>query len=212
MVYILKKTEKVKDMYKLEDGRTAIALARAELDRHFRIGKPELAKLPEKFSKKSGVFVTLSRYPSKELRGCIGYVMPVMELKKAIRDNAMNAALEDPRFPTLRKEELDKIVVEVSLLTVPEKIKYSTPEELLGLIRIGKDGLIVEKSFFKGLLLPQVPVEWGWDVEEFLSHTCMKAGLSSETWRKGRVTIKKFSAAVFSEKSPRGEIVEKELS
>ncbi|MDP7076811.1 MAG: TIGR00296 family protein, partial [Desulfobacterales bacterium] len=164
-----------------------------------------------KFSEKSGVFVTLSRFPSKELRGCIGYVMPVMKLKKAICDNALNAALEDPRFPALRKEELDRIVVEISLLTVPEKIKYSSPEELLNRIQIGKDGLIMEKSFFKGLLLPQVPVEWGWDVEEFLSHTCMKAGLSSNTWRKGEVTIKKFSAAVFSEKSPRGKVIEKEL-
>lgn len=198
-------------MYDLKDGRTAIAIARAELDRYFGIGKIELENIPEKFSVKSGVFVTLSRYPSKELRGCIGYVMPVMKLKKAIRDNALNAALEDPRFPSLKKEELEKIVMEVSLLTVPEKMKYSSPEELLKGIQIGKDGLIVEKSFNKGLLLPQVPVEWGWDVEEFLSHTCMKAGLPSETWRKGRVTIKKFSAAVFSEKSPRGEVVKKEL-
>lgn len=197
-------------MYDLEDGRAAIALARAELDRNYGIAKKEPG-LPEKFSERSGVFVTLSRYPSKELRGCIGYVMPVMKLHKAIRDNALNAALEDPRFPALRKEELDKIVVEVSLLTVPEKIKYSSTEELVGGIRIGKDGLIVEKSFFKGLLLPQVPVEWGWNVEEFLSHTCMKAGLSRDAWRKKGLTVKKFSATVFSEKSPRGEVVEKEL-
>ena len=198
-------------MYDLDDGRTAIALARTELDRHFGIEKTEKGKLPDKFSEKSGVFVTLSRYPSKELRGCIGYVLPIMELKKAIRDNALNAALKDPRFPSLRKEELDKIVVEVSLLTVPEKMKYSSPEELVKRIQIGKDGLIMEKSFYKGLLLPQVPVEWGWNVEEFLSHTCMKAGLPADSWRKGRVNVKKFSAAVFSEESPRGEVLKKEL-
>lgn len=198
-------------MYDLEDGKLAISIARAALDNYFTGKDVKLPSLPKKFSQKSGVFVTLNRYPKKQLRGCIGYILPVMKLQKAIKQNALNAALEDPRFPRLKKEELEKIVVEVSLLTVPEKIEFSSPEDLVSQIEIGKDGLIVEKSIFKGLLLPQVPVEWEWDVEEFLDHTCMKAGLPTDSWRKGNIKITKFSASVFAESTPRGEVKRKEL-
>ena len=199
-------------MYTIEDGRAAIALARKTLDRHFKAPGTKAPELSETFFQRSGVFVTLSRFPGKELRGCIGYVLPVMKLKKAIEENAVNAALRDPRFPRLRKEELEKIIVEVSLLTVPEVVEYDTPEELASQVTIGQDGLIIEKSFYKGLLLPQVPVEWGWEAEEFLDHTCMKAGLPSDAWRMDKLTVKKFSAKVFSETSPRGDVVEKELN
>ena len=198
-------------MYDLEDGKLAISIARAALDNYFTGKEMKLPSLPKKFSRKSGVFVTLHRYPKKQLRGCIGYTLPVMKLKKAIKQNALNAAMEDPRFPRLEKKELEKIVVEVSLLTVPEKIEFSSPEELVNQIEIGKDGLIVEKSIFKGLLLPQVPVEWEWDTEEFLDHTCMKAGLPTGSWRKGNIKITKFSASVFAETTPRGEVKRKEL-
>jgi len=198
-------------MYDLEDGKLAISIARAALDNYFTGKDVKLPSLPNKFSRKSGVFVTLNRYPKKQLRGCIGYILPVMKLQKAIKQNALNAALEDPRFPRLKKEELDKIVVEVSLLTVPEKIEFSSPEELVGQIEIGKDGLIVEKSILKGLLLPQVPVEWEWDTEEFLDHTCMKAGLPAGSWRKDNIKITKFSASVFAESTPRGKVKRKEL-
>ena len=198
-------------MYDLEDGKLAISIARAALDNYFTGKDVKLPSLPKKFSQKSGVFVTLNRYPKKQLRGCIGYILPVMKLQKAIKQNALNAALEDPRFPRLKKEELEKIVVEVSLLTVPEKIEFSSPEDLVSQIEIGKDGLIIEKSIFKGLLLPQVPVEWEWDTEEFLDHTCMKAGLPTDSWRKGNVKITKFSASVFAESTPRGEVKRKEL-
>lgn len=198
-------------MYTIEDGIAAITLARYTLDRHFGIGSREKPTLSDRFAQRSGVFVTLSRHPSKDLRGCIGYVLPVMKLRKAIAENSINAALRDPRFPSLRKDELEKIVVEVSLLSVPEEIQYSTPEELAGQIEIGRDGLIVEKSFYKGLLLPQVPVEWGWGAEEFLDHTCMKAGLPSNAWRMSNPSVKRFSAKVFSEETPRGEVVEKAL-
>lgn len=199
-------------MYDLDDGKAAIALARAVLDEHFGIEDARKPVLPSKFSRKSGVFVTLNKYPSKNLRGCIGYIQPVMELKDAIKENALNAGLKDPRFPKLRKSELDEIIVEVSLLTVPREVEYSTPEELTEKIEIGRDGLIVERSLQKGLLLPQVPVEWSWGTEEFLDHTCMKAGLSPGCWRAGNVLVKKFSATVFAEKTPRGEVEKKPLT
>ena len=137
---------------------------------------------PEKFERKSGVFTTISTYPQHDLRGCIGFPEPIFPLKKALIESAISAAFQDPRFPPLRKDEIDKVVFEVSLLTPPQEIRVKNRKELLEIVKIGKHGLIVEKGFYKGLLLPQVPVEWGWDVEQFLSQTCWKAGLYPDCW------------------------------
>ncbi len=199
-------------MYSIEDGRVAIKLARYTLIRYFDSSlAKDKPKQPVKFGSKSGVFVTLNQYPSKRLRGCIGYILPVMKLGKAIRENAINAALKDPRFPPLGKDELQNIVIEVSLLTVPEPIEYSKLDDLVEKIEIGRDGLIVEKGFYKGLLLPQVPVEWEWDVETFLDHTCSKAGLPPNTWRNKPLIIKRFTASVFAEETPSGNVKRKDL-
>lgn len=198
-------------MYKLDDGKLAIALVRSVLDEYYLNNKFDRTIFPKHFSRKSGVFVTLNRYPSGTLRGCIGYILPVMTLQKAIEENTLNAALKDPRFSPLRENELDGIVVEVSLLGVPEKMTFTTPQSLVEQIEIGRDGLIVESGFFKGLLLPQVPVDWGWDAREFLDHTCNKANLPADAWKRGNITLKKFSAQVFVERTPRGKVEQKKL-
>ena len=111
----------------------------------------------------------------------------------------------------MREEELDKVVIEASLLTPPEIITVKKPKHYVKEVVIGRDGLIVEKGFRRGLLLPQVPVEWKWKVDEFLSHTCMKAGLLPDSWLEEGVKIYKFSAKIFSEVEPRGDVVEKKL-
>ena len=121
-------------------------------------------------------------------------------------------ATHDPRFPRLREDELDRIVVEVSLLTPPELIKVKYPKEYPGKIVIGRDGLIAQKGAFKGLLLPQVPVEWKWNVEKFLGQTCMKAGLLPDAWLDPETKIFKFGGDVFGEVEPRGKVVRKELN
>ena len=95
--------------------------------------------------------------------------------------------------------------------TKPEIIKVKQPQDYLSHIAIGRDGLIVEQSFYKGLLLPQVPVEQGWDKEEFLSHTCMKAGLLPDAWFDKDIKISKFSGQIFTETKPKGTIKEKRL-
>ena len=115
-------------------------------------------------------------------------------------------------FPILKKDELDYIIVEVTILTPPVEIKIEKPEDYLSNIEIGRDGLIVEQGFYKGLLLPQVPVEQGWDKEGFISHTCMKAGLLPDAWFDKNTRIFKFSGQVFTEIKPRGEIKEKKLN
>jgi uncharacterized protein (TIGR00296 family) len=134
-----------------------------------------------------------------------------MPLKQAILQAAQSAT-QDPRFPPLDKDELNHIIIEVTILTKPTLINVTKPQDYLKEIEIGRDGLIVEQGFFKGLLLPQVPVEQDWDKEEFLSHTCMKAGLLPDAWFDKATKISKFSGQIFTEIKPKGEIEEKNLN
>jgi len=161
--------------------------------------------LDEKFSFNSGVFVTLNNPDG--LRGCIGFPMPEKKLAHAIVEGAIAAATEDPRFPSVKTNELNDIVFEVTVLTPPVVIDVSDPMEYLEKIKVGRDGLIIRHSFSSGLLLPQVPVEYGWDVEEFLQHTCEKAGLARDTWKNESVKIEKFEGIIFKEETPNGAIV-----
>jgi AmmeMemoRadiSam system protein A len=144
------------------------------------------------FSRELGAFVTLHIHGS--LRGCIGYIEGVLPLTGTIRELAVSAAFRDPRFNPLSADEYASVDLEISILS---------PIEPLGSfadIVIGRDGLIARKRGRSGLLLPQVASEYGWSVEEFLSHTCGKAGLSPDEWRDGSVQFEKFSAYVFGEK------------
>ena len=164
--------------------------------------------LEEKFSFKSGVFVTLNNPDG--LRGCIGFPIPEKKLSHAIVEGAIAAATEDPRFPSVKINELNDIVFEVTVLTPPVEIDVSDPTEYLEKIKVGRDGLIIKHSFSSGLLLPQVPVEYGWNVEEFLQHTCEKAGLARDTWKNESVKIEKFEGIIFKEETPNGAIVREE--
>ena len=168
--------------------------------------EPEFEK---KFSFNSGVFVTLNK--ADGLRGCIGFPMPVKKLSRAIVDGAIAAATEDPRFPPVATKELDNITFEVTVLTPPMKIDVSDPIEYLSKIKIGRDGLIIRHSFSSGLLLPQVPVEYGWNAEEFLQHTCEKAGLARDTWKNESVKIEKFEGIIFKEETPNGQITREKI-
>ena len=164
--------------------------------------------LEEKFSFNSGVFVTLNN--SDGLRGCIGFPMPEKKLSHAIVEGAIAAATEDPRFPSVKTNELDDIMFEVTVLTPPVEIDVSDPMEYLEKIKVGRDGLIIRHSFSSGLLLPQVPVEYSWSTEEFLQHTCEKAGLARDTWKNESIKIEKFEGVIFKEETPNGAIVREE--
>ncbi|BBB32545.1 conserved hypothetical protein [Thermotomaculum hydrothermale] len=180
-----------------EEKKLFIKLARNEIEKNLGfsetiVNEDELQKYPIFFSKDYGSFVTL--HINKNLRGCIGYIQPVTILHKQIRMCAKAAAFEDPRFYPLTKEEYPHIDIEISILSPIEKV------ENLDEIVVGRDGLIVRHSIFQGLLLPQVATENNWTKEEFLSHTCLKAGLPSDCWKRNDVIIEKFSAYVFNEK------------
>jgi hypothetical protein len=194
-------------MLSLEEGRFLIRFARAAVEKHFHKGKIVLEKNGKKIlSKKRGVFVTIKTFPESNLRGCIGFPYPTLPLGEAIQRAAISSAFEDPRFPPIEKEELSKIVFEISVLTEPDLIPVKYPKEYLKKIKIGKDGLIIQSGPFSGLLLPQVPVEYKWGVQEFLDSLCMKAGLSPECLHDKTTKIWKFQAQIFSEEKPNGKL------
>ncbi|HID25273.1 MAG TPA: TIGR00296 family protein [Thermoplasmata archaeon] len=197
-------------MMSFKEGVETVRFARKVVDFVVK-QKPLLeVKLNDVFQQKRGVFVTLLTFPRKNLRGCIGIPDPVMKLQDAIRE-AASSATRDPRFPPVNQKELGNIIVEVTLLTKPELINVENPKDYLSQIVVGRDGLIAEKGFFKGLLLPQVPVEYNWDVEEFLSQTCMKAGLPPDAWFDKETKIYRFSGQIFAEKEPYGDVEERRI-
>jgi uncharacterized protein len=196
----------------LEQGQYLVSLARQAIEGYLANGKKIApARAGGALSEKRGVFVTLESHPSNELRGCIGYPLPIKELALATVDCALSAAFEDPRFAPIEKGELAGVVAEVSVLSVPEEIKVKNPEEYVKRIRVGRDGLIIHYGYSSGLLLPQVPVEWNWDEEEFLCQVCEKAGLPREMWRSPSASISAFAAQIFAEKTPGGPVVQKKL-
>ena len=196
----------------LEDGTILVKTARNVVTKYLKDGeKITLEKtIQDKFSFNSGVFVTLNNPIG--LRGCIGYPLPDKKLFNALEDASIAAAVEDPRFPPVKSEELDSITFEVTVLTPPQTIKVDNPQEYPGKIKVGQDGLIVRYGYNSGLLLPQVPIEWGWNAKKFLEHTCEKAGLPQDYWEKPEIEVQKFQGIVFKEKEPKGEIIEEELS
>lgn len=193
-----------------EEGEYLVKLARKVLETVVRTGKkldiPSEAK--EKLKKNSGVFVTLETVTprGKELRGCIGRPYPDFPLIQATVDSAVDSALHDPRFSSVKPEELDNIVVEVSILTPPTLIEAASVKDYPDQVEVGKDGLIIEHGWRKGLLLPQVAVEWKWDSQKFLEQTCWKAGLTPDMWMDDRTKIYKFQAEIFHELEPNGKI------
>ncbi len=200
--------------YSDEEGELAVRIAREALDAVVEDRSMRSFVIPPSFEEKAGAFVTLNLYPGKEpgqdLRGCIGYPEPFFPLLKSVVKAAEGSA-EDPRFPPVRPEELTKIVVEVSLLTPPQPIEVKKPKELPKHIAVGEDGLIVAQGPYRGLLLPQVAVDWGWDAAEFLSEACMKAGLLADAWFEPTTRVKKFQAEIFTEVEPRGAVVRHRL-
>jgi len=156
------------------------------------------------FEEKKGVFVTINSYPSKKLRGCIGFPKPIMPLKKAVVEAAKSAAYSDSRFDPLESDE--QFTIELSVLTVPELISGN----LLDLFTIGKHGLIIEHKGKYGLLLPQVFSDYRSTPLEALQMTCEKAGVSLDAWKENDCKVYKFEAQIFIEETPNGNVVEKE--
>ncbi|MBN2351813.1 MAG: AmmeMemoRadiSam system protein A [Spirochaetales bacterium] len=180
--------------FTLTDDEKKILLETARLSIASRLKRTSLSlpEAPAHLQEKCGAFVSL--HIGEYLRGCIGYITAVKPLIETIKEMAECAAFSDPRFPPLAHEELEKVEIEISVLSPFEKITD------LSTIKVGTHGIMVRKGLQSGLLLPQVAVEYDWDREQFLSHTCQKAGLPSSAWRSGNLEVEIFSAVVFSER------------
>lgn len=180
-----------------DDGKYLLKVARDAIETYVKenrkIDVP--SNCPDYLKEELGVFVTLNKH--NNLRGCIGYPEPVYPLIEATIDSAISAAIRDPRFPEVSEAELDSLDYEITVLTKPRLIEVEKPLDYLDNIVIGEDGLIVEKGFFRGLLLPQVAPEHNMDKEEFLSHTCMKAGLRPDAWLDSDTRVLKFQGQIF---------------
>jgi uncharacterized protein (TIGR00296 family) len=187
---------------KSSEGKKALEIARKTINLWILKGEKYIPeKYPESFNEKAGVFTTIHTYPGRKLRGCIGYPEPFMPLIRSLINSAIHAT-KDPRFEPLKEEELDKIIVEVSILTRPKRLKVKKPEDYLQMIKIGRHGLIVRKWSLSGLLLPQVATEHGMDSKTFLEHTCMKAYLPMDAWQDPATSVYCFESHIFSEKKP----------
>ncbi|MHA1511077.1 MAG: TIGR00296 family protein [Promethearchaeota archaeon] len=205
--------------YNLEDGEKLLQKKKKNIE-HFLTKQKKFDvpnDLKEKFSDKGGAFVTLNTHSNKlgnPLRGCIGYILPVFPLWETVHKVSISAAVDDPRFSSVKLDEMDDITIEISILSVPEKIVVSDPQEYLKKIVVGRDGLIISRGAHRGLLLPQVPVEHNrnWDILTFLQQTCQKAWLGADAWKDLEETIvESFTATIFEETSPRGPIREKAI-
>lgn len=180
-----------------EEKRTLLSIARDTMELYLRTGmvlEAEFSQYPltDKIQRKQGAFVTLEK--DGRLRGCIGNVLPIKPLHETVRDNAINAAARDPRFPAMTIDEASQVTLEVSVLS-PLKRTTAYRE-----IRVGRHGMLIKKGPHSGLLLPRVAAERHWDLQTFLENTCLKAGLQPHDWREG-AEIYIFTAQAFSEKN-----------
>ncbi|MFX1285289.1 MAG: TIGR00296 family protein [Promethearchaeota archaeon] len=200
-------------------GEYLVKLARRTIETYLK--EKRKIKIPDDAPRNlfdhSGVFVTLHRViRGKEptLRGCIGRIeSPHSTLIQSTIDSAIDAAVRDPRFPPVVYDEMKSITIEVTILTVPEPLNVKNSQEYFNLIEIGKHGLIAERgSYQRGLLLPQVPVDQNWDLQEYLNYVCLKAGLPNNAWTDLNTKISRFEGLIFSEESPNGIIEQKKIN
>jgi len=196
----------MEDKLSLAEGTKLVKLARKSISYKLATNSQySETTTNKKLGEQRGVFVTLNSFPDGDLRGCIGLPYPIKPLWPAVAEAAVSAATRDPRFNPVNSGELENISIEISVLTVPVKIKKS---ELPEAIKIGEHGLIVRKGGQSGLLLPQVATEYTWNAETFLEQTCRKAGLFEKAWKQDDCEIEVFSAQIFKETKPEGKITE----
>ena len=192
----------------IEEGIELVRLARTSVESYIKNGK--IINSPFKSNKKSGVFITVyhlnTKNSQKNLRGCIGYIIPLKNIYDLVIAAAINAATKDLRFSAISERELDEVIFEVSVLTKPSLIRVDNSDVSLSKIVIGRDGLMLESVYGSGLFLPQVPVEQKWNVREYLINLCYKTGAPSDTWLLPDSKLYTFHSIIFREKLPNREI------
>lgn len=192
----------------LREGTQLVKLARTAAVSFIKNKK--IINLTNNSNRKAGVFVTIyhvnNMNSEKNLRGCIGNVFPSQNIYDSVIAAAINAATEDPRFIAISEKELDDLIFEVSVLSKPALIQVENTESSLSNIVIGRDGIILESRYGSGLFLPQVPVEQKWNIREYITNLCHKAGAPSDAWLLPDSKLYTFSSLIFREKLPNREI------
>lgn len=197
-------------MFDLESGALFVKVARTAVEKFFENKCLELEKTKnKKLNQKHGVFVTIKKTSDQSLRGCIGFISPT-PLYESVQRAAVSAAFQDPRFEQLSKDELENVTFEISVMTEPVLVSRDL-EELKQEIEIGRDGLIISNDPYSGLLLPQVPIEQNWNIDEFLHNLCHKAALTPDFLKDENTKLWKFQCQIFAEREPRGHIEEIEI-
>jgi len=178
--------------FSLTDNEKQILLttARESITSKLENRSANYPEAPMSLQEPLGSFVTL--HIKGKLRGCIGHMLPVRALIEDIKILSGESAFHDPRFPSLGLKELENIDIEISVLS---PLEVSSAEKVI----VGKHGIIMKNGFNSGVLLPQVPIEQGWNREEFLSNTCRKAGMQNNCWKDPNTKIEIFTAVVFGE-------------
>lgn len=180
-------------------GPLLLELARKTIEKGTKnvwLSEAEIAELPPVLKEMRGCFVTLNK--GGALRGCVGYILPVAPLYQAVIENGYNAAYQDSRFPPVKADEIASLHIEISILTVPERLNYDDAADLLEKLNPGKDGVIISKGYYSATFLPQVWEQLP-DREEFLGHLCYKAGLSRNEWRTGELDVEIYHAQAIEE-------------
>ena len=191
-----------------DQGEFLIKEARKHLESYLEGTDRKISGNSPWLNEKYGIFVTLHTYPKNDLRGCIGFTEPIYTLRKAITEAATSAAVHDSRFPRVTRDELDQIIIEISILTAPTLISRANPKELLDKITPKKDGLILKTGTEQGLFLPQVWEQLPKKIE-FLENLCYKAGIfDKDAWQYKDTEIYIFQVQIFRETAPEGKITE----
>lgn len=197
------------------EGETLVRVARSAIETRL-LGETFHApsNISSALKERRGVFVTiLDSVAHERLKGCIGLPFPTGPLIEQVGIAAIEAATADPRFDPVSLDELKKrTVVEITVLSEMELIRVENSLSLRDNISVGRDGLMVEGMRSRGLLLPQVAVDEGFDSEEFLSQCCLKADLPPDAWLTDEVRVSRFQGQVFSEDAPHGKVFERNLN
>jgi uncharacterized protein len=194
-------------------GEKLVKLARKAVEKYLNESVVINADNSYGLTQKAGVFVTLNYLSNDKeyLRGCVGFPLAEKTLHQSVIEAAIAAATQDPRFEPIGKKDIENIIFEVSVLSPPEKIEVQNPKDYKNHIKIGRDGLILKCKYGSGLLLPQVPVELNWDINDYLANICYKAGAPPDAWLMPESQLYKFGAVIYKEFEPNGNVKKVDL-
>jgi len=194
----------------VKEGTILINLVRKYAITYLREGRKINFSLEafERFSERFGVFVTIRKEEDskKNIIACVGYPLPAISLLQASLDATLSATIRARCFFKVGADELEDMIFEITILTPLERIVVDHPIDYTKVIKLGRDGLMVERGFHKGLLLPNLPLEFGWSPAEFLGECCTRAGLLADSWLREDIAVYKFQVQTFS-REPNGRIV-----